>query len=397
MRLTRLYLRFFRSFNFDYERKANSAAVAKEWEKLDGSWYPFVRVDLDPAVTAIVGANESGKTHLVEAISQALTGEGISRADFCRYSALFSVEEDQVRKPDFGIEFEMEDDQDVAVVAGIYPEAGPGDRLMLLRLDAQPLSLVDATDSVRQLDEQQRQRIQEALPAPFKLATNVPLPDSISFDVLLERETSRLTRRRRRFEFLDYFRDLDGDITAETITQSAGQIAGMLDRDAAPRDQPAETISREELGRKLLLDVAKIDRAAVTDLEDALREGHEGQVGGLIEEMNRALARHLNFNRWWTQDQDFQLRLAPRERELVFTIRDRTGTDYSFEERSRGLTYFLGCFVQLRAHTRSATREILLIDEPDAYLSMSDSRTYCVRSSNSPARMMARVKTRFCT
>ena len=86
--------------------------------------------------------------------------------------------------------------------------------------------------------------------------------------------------------------------------------------------------------------------------------------------MNRSLARHLNFNRWWTQDREFQLRLSPRERELVFTIRDRTGTDYSFRERSRGLTYFLGYFVQLRAHRQPSERpEVLLMDEPDAYLS----------------------------
>ena len=84
--------------------------------------------------------------------------------------------------------------------------------------------------------------------------------------------------------------------------------------------------------------------------------------------MNRSLARHLNFNRWWTQDPDFELRLAPRERELVFTIRDRTGTDYSFAERSRGLTYFLSYFVQLRAHKQALGNEVLLMDEPDAYL-----------------------------
>jgi energy-coupling factor transporter ATP-binding protein EcfA2 len=86
--------------------------------------------------------------------------------------------------------------------------------------------------------------------------------------------------------------------------------------------------------------------------------------------MNRSLARHLNFNRWWGQDREFELRLSPRERELVFTIRDRTGTDYSFRERSRGLMYFLSYFVQLRAHRQTSERpEVLLMDEPDAYLS----------------------------
>ncbi len=63
--------------------------------------------------------------------------------------------------------------------------------------------------------------------------------------------------------------------------------------------------------------------------------------------------------------------VSPREHELVFTIRDCTGTDYSFEERSAGLKYFLSYHVQLLAHQPPATgqSEILLMDEPDAYLS----------------------------
>ena len=86
--------------------------------------------------------------------------------------------------------------------------------------------------------------------------------------------------------------------------------------------------------------------------------------------MNKSIARHLNISKWWSQDEDFQLRVSPREHELVFTIRDRTGTDYSFSERSRGLTYFLSYYVQLRSHDRPAERpEVLLMDEPDAYLS----------------------------
>ena len=68
--------------------------------------------------------------------------------------------------------------------------------------------------------------------------------------------------------------------------------------------------------------------------------------------------------------------LEARERDLAFIIRDRTGTKYSFAERSRGLTYFLSYFVQLKRHRlgqeatqRDGVPEILLMDEPDAYLS----------------------------
>src|SRR3546814_2221052 len=88
--------------------------------------------------------------------------------------------------------------------------------------------------------------------------------------------------------------------------------------------------------------------------------------------MNNSIARHLNVSRWWSQDPEFQLRVSPREHELVFTILDRTGTDYSFTERSSGLRYFLSYYVQLLAHDRPASKpEVLLMDEPAAYLSAS--------------------------
>ena len=54
----------------------------------------------------------------------------------------------------------------------------------------------------------------------------------------------------------------------------------------------------------------------------------------------------------------------------MFTIQDRTGSSYSFGERSGGLKYFLSYLVQSLAHMKHRTaNEILLMDEPDAYLS----------------------------
>jgi len=120
-----------------------------------------------------------------------------------------------------------------------------------------------------------------------------------------------------------------------------------------------------------LFRVANIDQTAFKDLAEAIADEREGYVNGVIQKINAALARHLNFPRWWAQDREFRLMVSPREHELVFTIRDRTGTDYSFGERSHGLKFFLSYCVQLLAHRPPATGqpEILLMDEPDAYLS----------------------------
>jgi energy-coupling factor transporter ATP-binding protein EcfA2 len=368
MRLTKLYVRFFRSFNFDYERKANRKAEPRSWEMVDGAWFPFVKIDVEPAVTAVVGANESGKSHLVDATRRALTGEGIDRSDFCRYSALFSVEAGQVRVPDFGLEVEVETDAEADVLTALPVPAGVGARITLIRFGDRTNVVIDGDGEAQPVTASALKALQGLLPVPFELATNVPLPDSVTLDELLGREPHYLVRRQRRYELMELLRSLPAQST-EAVTNNAAQIAALLEPDASGATDKA-AITPARLGRSLLVDVAKIDRTAFEDLEAALRDGQEGRVGGLIEEMNRSLARHLNFNRWWRQDREFQLRLAPRERELVFTIRDRTGTDYSFRERSRGLMYFLSYFVQLRAHEQPANREeVLLMDEPDAYLS----------------------------
>ena len=70
---------------------------------LGGTFYPFVRMPLEPDVTAIVGANESGKSQFLAAIRSALSGEGIERRDFCRYSSFFS--DSRLTVPEFGVRF----------------------------------------------------------------------------------------------------------------------------------------------------------------------------------------------------------------------------------------------------------------------------------------------------
>ncbi|MET0822674.1 MAG: hypothetical protein ABWY58_17070, partial [Aeromicrobium sp.] len=73
MLLTRVLVRFYRSFNFDQEAKA-TRTTEYAWEVIEGvGWFPFVEIEIDPEVTAVVGANESGKSHLIGATLRALS------------------------------------------------------------------------------------------------------------------------------------------------------------------------------------------------------------------------------------------------------------------------------------------------------------------------------------
>ncbi|AQP44931.1 AAA family ATPase [Tessaracoccus flavus] len=359
MRIREVWVRFYKSFNFDYELKATPGSKAKPWQQLEDGWMPHVRVPIEPDITAVVGANESGKTHLLDAIRIALTGEGLLQRDFCRSSSLFSVEHGSRLYPEVGLTLTPSEGEASVLRDNNIPVRKNGDLLMLR--PAPGVTAVVGSDEERvDLTSTQAAALQALMPHPHELKTEVALPDSVSISALAH-DGSRFRSRSERKRLLDI-------ISSFTSTNDVTANAASL----VPSDLEDTEAAAQQLGVDLLVGVARIEESSFQELQKAIAEEREGLVNGLIQEMNNSIARHLNVSRWWTQDPEFQLRVSPREHELVFTIRDRTGTDYSFTERSRGLRYFLSYYVQLLAHDRPAELpEVLLMDEPDAYLSAS--------------------------
>jgi energy-coupling factor transporter ATP-binding protein EcfA2 len=359
MRIRKVWIRFYKSFNYDYELRAHPDATPKDWQMTADGWRPHVCVPLEDDITAVVGANESGKSHLLSAIHIVLTGEGLHKRDFCRYSSLFSVEQGRRLYPEVGATFQLSEDDAVALADKNVPLLANGD-LLMLRPEPTVMEVLNKAGKRIALNEAQAQTVQARLPHAHQLKTQIDLPDSVSIAALAN-QTSAIANRRNRFALLQFLAKMSG---AEQVTAGAATLFGLLNA--------AETIDTQgqALGRDLLTKIACIEESSFLELYEAIAEEREGLVNGLIQEMNKSISRHLNISRWWSQDADFELRVSPREHELVFTIRDRTGTDYSFSERSRGLTYFLSYYVQLRSHDRPSDRpEVLLMDEPDAYLS----------------------------
>ena len=83
MRIHEIWIRFYKSFNFDYELKATPGATQRPWQEIQDVWMPHVRIPIEPDITAVVGANESGKSHLLDAIKIVLTGKDLVQRDFC--------------------------------------------------------------------------------------------------------------------------------------------------------------------------------------------------------------------------------------------------------------------------------------------------------------------------
>ena len=150
----------------------------------------------------------------------------------------------------------------------------------------------------------------------------------------------------------------------ETLKKILNQN-GMSENECQQRDEEFK------LAYQLICEVAKIDIDVLVDLtKNSLKAGKEGYTGAIINRINKNLEKNLNFFDWWGQDRDFRLVVSANNYDLRFAIRDRTGATYSFSERSSGLKYFLSYYIQYKAHNPDGkTPEILLMDEPDAYLS----------------------------
>jgi len=378
--LKTVLIRFFKSFNYDFLRKHHANAKASPWEDIDGAWFPFVRIPLLKDITTIVGANESGKSHSLSAIEKGLTGDNITRRDFCRYSQFFTVEEGKMRWPDFGFEFAELSKEEQEILRKMADIKTPGaiDSFVLIRsnMDTLEVWLPTGNDNYSRHPVSRPQDLlgSTLLPEVFHIDSSVALPSSVPLSWLCGITSHRWLRKERN-DLVAAFDGLSSKFASqEAIKQSAENIHSSLSRFASNHGKTNGEGDNDEraykLAKDLIFKVAKIDQAAIKDLSDALSQEDEGLANGILQQINQRLATALNFPKWWVQDRDFRLTVSARDDDLVFTISDRTHTEYSFKERSNGLKYFLSYYIQYLAHEAPEGRqEILLMDEPDAFLS----------------------------
>lgn len=383
MRLTTVFARFYKSFNFDHLRKATAKAAPKgDWEMFREGWYPYVEVDLDARITTIVGANESGKSHLLSAIEKAVSGEDIEQRDLCRYSPFFSVERESTCWPHLGLGWTRLEPDEAAKIGKIAGSTYDSfEHFMMFRESPEALDIwlpiegegwkkhkVGASTAATALAA--------VLPKPFHIVPDVALPAAVPLGWLAGEGTpsTGIADRRRRATLLDVVPDIWEILGNDSLwTTGATQVRSALNplasamRDGSGRETDEKSLA---LARDLILKLGNVEPARLKDLKEAIADGKEGYANAIVERINEQLERYLNFKKWWVQDRDFSLKVTPREHELVFTIRDRTGTEYTFDERSSGLKYFLSYLIQAQSHRPQTDREsILLMDEPDTYLS----------------------------
>ncbi|MEG4065960.1 AAA family ATPase [Microcoleus sp. Pol11C2] len=400
MLLKKVFIRFYKSFNDDFLRKNDDRVKPKPWELIKDAFYPYIEVPIEPKITTIVGANESGKSHLLSAIEKALFVKDTEPSDFCRYSPLFTVKKNELKSPDFGSEWSglsKSEKESIREIIKEIPEKIILDRLLIFgnHVDDLTLYLPEKGDyRPYKLEKKQVIELQKLLPRPFRIESNVALPSSVPIKKLVELDREDYSgskkfelldreQRNRIVKALDVFsnnpelitsiRHLSGEkreeIEHEAIT-SLKSIISALD-EVSFSDIEKERREKEfNLAYKLICKIAQVDTNSLLNLADAIQNGMQGFANGIIDKINDQLASNLNFPNYWVQDRNFCLKVVARDYDLVFTITDRTGTEYSFDERSQGLRFFLSYYIEYRSHEPHQNKnEILLMDEPDAYLS----------------------------
>ena len=383
MLLRSALVRFYRSFNYDYLRKSDASVSQRPpWEYFDDKWFPYVRIPIERSITTIVGENESGKSCLLTAIDNAVTGAEIHPKDFCRHSEFFTVEEGTQRFPQFGCEWtDLTSEESKALASACkLKDKRQISSFRLFRTAPDKVAVYlpgeDGLERV-ELSRAAIKTIPNVLPVVFQLDPEVALPESVPIKYLAgdKAATDDFNTRLGRLDaaFADeYAQKRSWFASPDAVTKHAGPISKFFqslgDRIGTHPEAESEGL---QLAHDLIRKVARVDAKALASLQDALVGGDDAYAEGIVRGINRRLDAALNFPKVWAQDRDFRLRVSPRDRDLVFTVHDRTGTQYAFGERSDGLKYFLSYYIQYLSHEQppDGRNEILTMDEPDAYLS----------------------------
>ena len=361
MKLTNVLLRSYRSYNYDFKRKHGSEGpefpTCKDpWDTETDfdSWRPMVNSSIGDPIACIVGPNGSGKSYLVYGTLKVMANEDFVSDDVCRYSRECSVGQNGM--PLLGLVWgdltskfiealntfpalsksPIENAQDVSLA--IFRDGNGPVRLLTLSNDNKPLHDFSVSrDEYKSLTPH--------LPRPVKVTTGTFLPGKVPMNLLF----------RAAFENLS--------------DQAINSFLEKCNPRPFPNAQEAKKVALDENTRlvfRLLRHCANIDHESlyrISKTSEPLLKDFSEQITGKAEVL-------LNLSLRWAQDVDARLNIDLRTDEVLLSITDRTGSYYAFDERSKGLKYFLAYLIQILLEFKADSRPLVILsEEPDFALS----------------------------
>ncbi|MFC1588578.1 ATP-dependent endonuclease, partial [Planctomycetota bacterium] len=240
--------------------------------------------------------------------------------------------------------------------------------------DAHAYIFFNSTNEPLPLTEDQLNNVRDLLPHVEIINSEIALNDQLPLACLLEDEQLSIYPHKVMNDISKTMKGVTlpqiGKALTEAIVKDINTVKEMLDKKAI------EPIYGDaELEKKLfevILDIHKTTRKYISELENKDR----GYIEGQTAEWNKAIEDKLNLSRYWQQDESFSLTIDYKDGMLYFDIHDKTGSKYTFSERSSGLKYFLSYYIQSKAIQMSILNKnsIILMDEPDSFLSVLGQR-----------------------
>lgn len=402
MKVASVLLRWYKSFNVNYMNYADrrSGVSHRPWNRLgrladDDDAFPFIEIPFEDDITTVVGANESGKSHLLSAVSKVLTGKGIpdatgkpgsySRTDLCHYTSPRSKNAEDW--PHIGLQFRAVSQEDLRMLGDAIGNSSiaskvPGESYRLTLILAPDNGgtvghLYLDNDSPVSLDETRLKAVRECLPrvefikSDLVISNQVPLSSLLAaygepagntvFDYLAVQQVANAI-------FSIAIADQNPQVPAEfgkTLASWKSTLAGAVVNDR----------EKAELEGLLFRDVIGITSSTLKFVQ-GLPLDDRTHADSLTAKWNKEIEERLNLSHYWQQDDSFAIQVNYKQGILYFEITDKTGATYTFKERSSGLRYFLSYYIQAKAleMTSRGKNAIILMDEPDSFLSIIGQR-----------------------
>lgn len=401
MKLKKVLLRWYKSFHLNYRgiSEKGETTAYRAWNKMSPSYaagdeFPFIEIPVEPDVTTIVGANESGKSHLLNAIRKVVCGSGIDgnneflRTDLCHYAGVRTRNVEAW--PNIGLQFALENDADFTklneALGGTIAASGqatPKTFALILAPDEdekKPARLfVEPNDQPFVLDQQQLTAVRKTLPSVQFLDSRALLSSEIPL--------ARLIAAYGDGEFAG-----TGLVDRRVVEQAIKEIRGFALPAAQQPVSPEQIRVLDDIKKKLStlsgfspnadsLEMLLFKEILGIKLETLkylynLSTNDRGYIEGQIAKWNDEITDRLNLAHFWRQDEQFSLTVNYKDGVVYFEIHDKTDSIYTFKERSSGLKFFLSYYIQAKAMEMSSRNRnsIILMDEPDSALSILGQR-----------------------
>lgn len=396
MKLNRVLLRWYKSFNISYRQDgpARLSDVSRPWNVLDvtkdlANDYPFIEIPIEGDITTIVGGNESGKSHLLGAISKVIDGKGLNgepydQTDLCRYATTPSLSTS--RWPQVGLQFEVNSGDLTNIHKAVPASATAGTTAHVMTLilahdteGHEAFLYFDQNENPYPLAGPDLKALRETLPRVRFIDAQAALPDTLSFNELMTACYKRVAPLQR-FNYAAAQKAAQLVMGISANQQAPGQFTITAGSDLATLQaelaQGREDVSADaRLAATLFTEVLGVPAET---LEQVFGQppSRRGYIQYFLKYWNDQIIEKLDLSHYWQQDDQATLELVYKDYVLYFDITDKTAATYTFKERSSGLRFFLSYYLQAKALelTGQRTNSIILMDEPDSFLSIIGQR-----------------------